>query len=151
MHKRGRQNSSRSPKRDILTISLVSYLSAYDIIIKSFQIDYPGLSIKELMKKKMDFILYDDRKERPMKFASIIKQVKELGYYAFCIGEKSKKEIHFWISKDRRIKNHDIMELIMHEVIHAYGVSSEKAAMKYADIAGVAYKIVTKQMKDYLR
>ena len=57
MHKRGRQNSRRSPKRDILTISLVSYLSAYDIIIKSFQIDYPGLSIKELMKKKFEIIL----------------------------------------------------------------------------------------------
>ena len=152
MRKRSRQNTKRPPKGDILNISLVGYKSAKDIVVQYFKYDHWAMSTKEIMKQSARFTLNNEEPETKKTFACILKEIEKLGLWAFCIDiSKHKKEIHFWISTKKRIKNHDIIELIMHECIHAYGVKNETTATKYAEIASLSYRIITKQMKEYLR
>ena len=140
-------------QKDTLNISLVAHTTAKDIIISSFKYDYPDLTAARLIKKKILFTLHSDKPEKLKSFNTIVSEVSKLGYYAFCIHvTKSSKEIHFWIDKkSKNVTNENLLELFLHEVIHSHQIHSENVATKFAKMGAIAYTILHKELREYIK
>ena len=122
-------------------------------MIRYFRYDHPRVKEARLLNFKTEFtIVHNHRKVKDAKVKFVLKAVRRIGLWAFCRHiTKDKKEIHFWIGKHKKVQNYNIMDMLAHEISHSIGIKSEKIASKFGGVAGLAYMLMQKQLKEYIR
>jgi hypothetical protein len=137
-----------------ITVELIAYDSAKSLVLKYFKFDHQGITQSKLLECRTEFTVVHNKKQvKNAKVKFVLSEIKRLGLWAFCLHRsKTNKEIHFWISKNKKIENFQIEDLISHELSHALlGVKSETTASKFGGVAALAYKIMYDELKEYIR
>jgi len=122
-------------------IEFVQHPTAKSVALGYFRGDHPRMSDDRLMQQRTDFqLLIGKVWVKRVRVCELVKWIHVNGVWGYC-HHKSKynKEIHFWIGK--RARREKVMELLLHEIMHAGGFFSEKLVCKLAVLGVFAYQI----------
>lgn len=120
-----------------IKICPVRHKSALRILVEYLGYDWPVKDIKLLHDMRIETL--NGRKRKT--FGEQLKDIEDLGYWAFCRRERGKHpgELHYWLGD--KISDAKLVSVFAHELAHMVGYSSELAAEKIADIAGFAHQL----------
>jgi len=123
-------------------ITMVLHPSSKNIVLSYFRWKYPKLTDDKILKKHTDFTIEIEHvRHTNARVSQLLEAVEYWGLWAYCkhFRNKSEKEIHYWIS-EKAVKE-QILEIIGHELAHAFGYTCEKTAQKVGAITAFANQI----------
>ena len=124
-------------------VEFVEHPSAKRIVLSWFRRDHPRMSERKLLSMRTEFtVLLGCRWTDGATVAQMISVVREVGAWAYCHHVSPRhKEVHYWFSK--AADPFMVYEVILHEVAHAAGYSSEATACKIAGIGVFCLQVLT--------